>query len=93
MAVKGKAPPGGDFVVTAVLPAGLPPQISLPKAAAAAADGSQDKYVAMVSGLHLASSKADYMQVKDSAHGPIRSRMGPLDYHNGGCKDCRLDSR
>ena len=63
MAVRGTAPPGGDFVVSDVLPAGLPPQVSRPRPAAAAADGSQDKFVAFVSGLQLASSKADYMQV------------------------------
>jgi hypothetical protein len=51
-------------VVSDVLPAGLPPQVSRPLPAAAAEDGSQDKFVAFVSGLQLASSKADYMQVR-----------------------------
>jgi hypothetical protein len=56
LAVKGRAEPGGDFVVSAVLWPGLPeqPQRPLPQ---------EDTYVALVSGLQLANNKADMMQV------------------------------
>jgi hypothetical protein len=58
VAVKGRAEPGGDFVVSGVLWPGLPeqPQRPLPQ---------EDTYVALVSGLQLANSKADMMQVRD----------------------------
>lgn len=57
LAVRGRAEPGGDFVVSGVLWAGLPeqPQRPLPQ---------EDAYVALVSGLQLANSKADMMQVQ-----------------------------
>jgi hypothetical protein len=57
VAVKGRAEPGGDFVVSAVLWPGLAeqPQRQLPQ---------EDMYVALVSGLQLANSKADMMQVR-----------------------------
>jgi hypothetical protein len=61
LAVKGRAEPGGDFVVSDVLWPGLPeqPQRPLPQ---------EDTYVALVSGLQLANNKADMMQVgADSA--------------------------
>jgi hypothetical protein len=76
VAVRGQAPPGGDFVVSEVLAADLPHQMPLPApvaaavvreegaAAAAAAALPSDKYVALVSGLQLASSKADHLQVR-----------------------------
>lgn len=56
IAVRGKAEPGGDFVVTGVCWPGLPqqPERQLQE---------QDAYVAFVSGLQLANSKADIMQV------------------------------
>jgi hypothetical protein len=56
LAVKGRAEPGGDFVVSDVLRPGLPeqPQRPLPQ---------EDTYVALVSGLQLANNKADMMQV------------------------------
>jgi hypothetical protein len=54
--VRGKAEPGGDFVVTAVLWPGMAPQPPLP-------GQQQDTYVVLVSGLQLASSKSDMLKV------------------------------
>jgi hypothetical protein len=67
--------------VSEVLAADLPPQMPLPTpvaaavvreegaAAAAAAALPSDKYVALVSGLQLASSKADHLQVRRGSGG------------------------
>eukprot|EP00878_Enallax_costatus_P040159 GHUV01046161.1.p1 GENE.GHUV01046161.1~~GHUV01046161.1.p1 ORF type:complete len:454 (+),score=87.39 GHUV01046161.1:216-1577(+) len=57
IAVKGKAEPGGDFVVTGVSWPGLAEQPQRPVQ-------EQDSYVAFVSGLQLANSKADIMQIQ-----------------------------
>lgn len=54
--MRGRAEPGGDFVVSDVVWPGLPPQPERPLL-------DTDKYVALVSGLQLADRKADMMQV------------------------------
>lgn len=56
LAVRGRAEPGGDFVVSDVLWPGLCPQPERPLM-------DTDKYVALVSGLQLADRKSDMMQV------------------------------
>jgi hypothetical protein len=56
VAVRGRAEPGGDFVVSGVLVPGLAPQPERPLM-------DTDKYVALVSGLQLADRKSDMMQV------------------------------
>lgn len=58
LAVRGRAEPGGDFVVSDVVWPGLAPQPERPLM-------DTDKYVALVSGLQLANRKADMMQVGD----------------------------
>jgi hypothetical protein len=60
LAVRGRAEPGGDFVVSDVLWPGLAPQPERPLM-------DTDKYVALVSGLQLADRKADMMQVRAGA--------------------------
>lgn len=62
LAVRGRAEPGGDFVVDAVLLPGLPPQPARPPV-------QEDMYVAIVSGLQLASGAADVMRVWSTAAG------------------------
>lgn len=57
VAVRGRAEPGGDFVVSDVMWPGLAPQPERPLM-------DQDKYVALVSGLQLADRKSDKMQVE-----------------------------
>lgn len=57
IAVKGRAEPGGDFVVSDVCWPGLAEQPERPLQDA-------DSYVAIVSGLQLAHTKADVMQVR-----------------------------
>lgn len=54
--MRGRAEPGGDFVVSDVIWPGLAPQPERPLM-------DTDKYVALVSGLQLANRKADMMQV------------------------------
>jgi hypothetical protein len=56
LAVRGRAEPGGDFVVSDVVWPGIAPQPERPLM-------DTDKYVALVSGLQLADRKADMMQV------------------------------
>ena len=77
------AEPGGDFIVTDVCYPDMAPQPPLPPSAclkaagtvadAAAAAGvsgrTDDKYVALVSGLALGSGKADGMQVRVMGQG------------------------
>jgi len=63
VAVRGRAEPGGDFVVSDVMWPGLAPQPERPLM-------DQDKYVALVSGLQLADRKSDKMQVRGSTWGP-----------------------
>jgi hypothetical protein len=55
--VRGRAEPGGDFVVSDVVWPGIAPQPERPLM-------DTDKYVALVSGLQLADRKADMMQVR-----------------------------
>lgn len=62
VAVRGRAEPGGDFVVSDVMWPGLAPQPERPLM-------DQDKYVALVSGLQLADRKSDKMQVRGSTGG------------------------
>lgn len=57
LAVRGRAEPGGDFVVSDVVWPGLAPQPERPLL-------DTDRYVALVSGLQLADRKADMMQVE-----------------------------
>jgi hypothetical protein len=56
-AVRGRAEAGGDFIVTDVCYAGLPPQPPRPVF-------ERDTYVALVSGLELASGAADRLRVR-----------------------------
>jgi hypothetical protein len=60
MAVRGYNEPGGDFLVSDVCFAGLAPQAPLPCLPA----GAEDKYVALLSGLHLGSSRADALRTQ-----------------------------
>lgn len=55
--MRGRAEPGGDFVVSDVVWPGIAPQPERPLM-------DTDKYVALVSGLQLADRKADMMQVR-----------------------------
>ncbi len=63
IAVRGRAEVGGDFQVSAVCCAGLPPQAPLPAAQQQQQHqqqqeaGEDDKYVALVSGLGLANPR------------------------------------
>jgi len=60
MAVRGRAEPGGDFVVSDVTFAGLAPQAPLP----ARPPAGPDRYVALVSGLSLAQPAADGLSIQ-----------------------------
>lgn len=73
MAVRGYNEPGGDFLVSDVCFAGLAPQAPLPSPPS----GAEDKYVALLSGLHLGSSRADALRTQllvDMLTGALGSR-------------------
>ena len=83
LAVRGMAEPGGDFIVTDVCYPDMAPQPPLPPSACLKAAGTvadmaaaagvsgrtDDKYVALVSGLALGSGKADGLQVRVMGQG------------------------
>ncbi|KAI3674314.1 hypothetical protein L2E82_52411 [Cichorium intybus] len=57
VALHGKETSGVDFLVEDILDAGLPPQLDLPKS-------GEDKYVVLVSGLNVASSSSNPLQLQ-----------------------------